>query len=83
MKELKHRFDYIIFDTPPVLAVTDSQVLANKCDGVVMVVASGKTRKDRLTIEGAIDKGKITTPRSNSEWGRIYKNGVLQSIQIK
>lgn len=47
MKELKHRFDYIIFDTPPVLAVTDSQVLANKCDGVVMVVASGKTRKDR------------------------------------
>ncbi len=45
--ELKNRFDYIVFDTPPVLAVTDPQIMANKCDGIVMVVASGKTKKDR------------------------------------
>ncbi len=37
------RYDMIIFDTPPVLAVTDAQILANKCDGTVLVVASGKT----------------------------------------
>jgi protein-tyrosine kinase len=36
-------YDLILFDTPPVLAVTDAQVLANKCDGVVLVVSSNKT----------------------------------------
>jgi protein-tyrosine kinase len=36
-------FDMIIFDTPPVLAVTDAQILANKCDGTILVVNSGKT----------------------------------------
>lgn len=39
-------YDTIVFDTPPVLAVTDAQILANKCDGVVLVVASGKTEKE-------------------------------------
>ncbi|GIN69629.1 protein-tyrosine kinase [Bacillus sp. J14TS2] len=39
----KEQYDLIIFDTPPVLAVTDAQILANKCDGTVLVVASGKT----------------------------------------
>ena len=39
-------YDLVIFDTPPVLAVTDAQILANKCDGTVLVVASGSTDKD-------------------------------------
>ncbi|MGF9775884.1 CpsD/CapB family tyrosine-protein kinase [Priestia aryabhattai] len=43
IEELNGKFDYIIFDTPPVLAATDSQVLANKCDGVIMVITRGKT----------------------------------------
>ncbi|MGG1676775.1 CpsD/CapB family tyrosine-protein kinase [Neobacillus sp. NRS-1170] len=46
--ELKQTYDYIILDTPPILLVTDTQIIASKSDGVVMVVASGKTRKDRL-----------------------------------
>jgi protein-tyrosine kinase len=36
-------YDFVIFDTPPVLAVTDAQILANKCDGSILVVNSGKT----------------------------------------
>jgi capsular exopolysaccharide synthesis family protein len=39
-------FDIIIFDTPPVLAVTDAQILSSQADGTVLVVASGKTEKD-------------------------------------
>jgi protein-tyrosine kinase len=38
------QFDIVIFDTPPVLAVTDAQILANRCDGTILVVASGKTQ---------------------------------------
>lgn len=36
-------YDFVIFDTPPVLAVTDAQILANKCDGTILVVNSGAT----------------------------------------
>lgn len=41
-----HIYDMVIFDTPPVLAVTDAQILANQCDGTVLVIASGSTDKD-------------------------------------
>jgi len=47
MRDLKEDYDYVIYDSPPILAVTDSQTIASKCDGVVMVIASGKTQKDR------------------------------------
>ncbi len=49
INEVKGLFDVIVFDTPPVLAVTDGQVLANKLDGVVMVVSSGKTEIEAAT----------------------------------
>jgi capsular exopolysaccharide synthesis family protein len=40
-------FDIVLFDTPPVIAVTDAQILANKCDGTVLVVYSHKTGKEQ------------------------------------
>lgn len=57
IEELKQLYEYIIFDTPPLLVVTDSQVMASKCDGVVMVVSSGKTKKDRaMRAKGLLEK---------------------------
>lgn len=41
--QAENDYDYVFFDTPPVLAVTDAQVLANQCDGTVLVINSGKT----------------------------------------
>lgn len=46
LEQAKDEYDVIIIDTPPVLAVTDAQVLANLADGVVLVVSSGKTEMD-------------------------------------
>ncbi|MCG5102613.1 CpsD/CapB family tyrosine-protein kinase [Oceanobacillus alkalisoli] len=43
LKEAKLSYDLVIFDTPPVLAVTDAQILANIVDGSVLVVRSGST----------------------------------------
>lgn len=43
LQKAKGIYDIIIFDTPPVLAVTDAQLLANQCDGTILVVYSGKT----------------------------------------
>ena len=59
MEEIKDMYDYVIIDTPPVLAVTDPQIMANKCDGVVFVVASGKTHKDRaIRAKELLEKAK-------------------------
>ncbi len=46
IEEATTHFDVVLFDTPPVLAVTDAQILANQLDGVVLVVKSGKTERD-------------------------------------
>lgn len=44
--DVKTVFDYIIFDTPPLLAVADPQILANQCDGAILVVYSEKTVRE-------------------------------------
>lgn len=51
--KLKENFDYIIIDTPPVQAVTDSQILSTKADGTLLVVKAEKTKKD--SVENAIE----------------------------
>jgi succinoglycan biosynthesis transport protein ExoP len=50
---LQQRFDIVIFDTPPVLAVTDAAVLSRQADGVLLVVEAGRTRQKeaRRTME--------------------------------
>lgn len=42
LKHLKEKYDYILLDSPPVIAVTDSLVLANKADIIALVVRVGK-----------------------------------------
>ncbi|MBS1817518.1 MAG: polysaccharide biosynthesis tyrosine autokinase [Acidobacteria bacterium] len=42
---LDNRFDWVIVDTPPVLAVTDSAVAGRHSSGVLFVVASDKTSR--------------------------------------
>jgi capsular exopolysaccharide synthesis family protein len=41
--QLKERYDFIIFDSPPLLPVTDAAVLSKACDATLLVVRSGKT----------------------------------------
>ena len=43
---LMEQADIILFDAPPVLAVTDATVLGAKVDGLLLVVTAGKTRRD-------------------------------------
>lgn len=42
----KGRADVILFSAPPVVAVTDAAVLGTKVDGVLLVVAAGRTRRE-------------------------------------
>lgn len=48
LDEMSRAFDIILIDTPPVLVVTDTQILANKVDGVVFVLREGIAQKQEL-----------------------------------
>jgi capsular exopolysaccharide synthesis family protein len=43
VKNLSSRFDHIIFDSAPVMSVTDSQILSKISDGTIIVARSGQT----------------------------------------
>jgi capsular exopolysaccharide synthesis family protein len=46
LSSAKERYDLILIDSPPILAVTDSQILSAICDGVAMVVNYGQTKRE-------------------------------------
>lgn len=43
---LSERADIVLFDAPPVIAVTDAAVLASRVDGVLLVIKAGTTKRD-------------------------------------
>jgi capsular exopolysaccharide synthesis family protein len=45
-EEARRKFDFILFDTPPLDAATDSVVLGTQVDAVAVVVFSGKTNRN-------------------------------------
>jgi len=48
LEELEAQYDVILIDTPAMLEVSDSVIFSAMCDGVVMVAAAGRARKDYL-----------------------------------
>lgn len=62
LEEVMEKFDFVLFDTPPILAVTDAQIMANFCHASILVIHAGKTeidtaQKAKALLEGA--KGKL------------------------
>ncbi|MCL2514704.1 MAG: polysaccharide biosynthesis tyrosine autokinase [Microbacteriaceae bacterium] len=45
---LEERFDYVLYDAPPLLPVTDAAVLSKFTSGSLVVVAAGRTHKGQL-----------------------------------
>lgn len=46
--ELRANFDIVIIDTPPIIPVTDSAILAEHTDGIILVYEVGKVGRDVL-----------------------------------
>jgi len=46
IEELKQQYDLVLFDLPPIVSVTDAQIMATKVDGVILVI-----RKDIANVE--------------------------------
>ena len=57
LNELQERYDYVILDTPPINVVSDTLIIAQKCDALVMVVRAGVTKYE--AFEYAYDSLKV------------------------
>lgn len=79
VSELKQRYDYIIFDCPPVLATDDTPSLATKADAVLFMVRSTYTRTrqiksavDALELRGTQIRGFVLNFVDNREPNHYY-----------
>ena len=85
MKELDQEYDMIILDSPPVGLFTDAAVLSTMVSGVILVCASGETKRedigksiDSLNKVGAnligVVMNKVKHKKSSSYNSYYYKN---------
>lgn len=61
LTEAKRYFDIVIVDSPPVMGFADAPLLGSVCDGVVVVIQSGKIR--RQAAERTV--GRLKESRAN------------------
>ena len=66
--ELEQRFDYVIYDTPPVFLVTDAAALGKYMDGAVFVIKHNST-----------DKNVVLKAKQNLEAGGVKILGAIYS----
>lgn len=58
---VERQYDYILFDTPPLLPVTDAVVLAAQTGGAIVVARSGVVRRPQLeTALDLLEAGSVT-----------------------
>lgn len=81
LKELRDKFDYIVIDSPPIVAVTDAEILARKVDGTILVCSSDLTeinmferavdllRNDNSTLIGTV----LNNFSTKAGYGSYYK----------
>ena len=54
VEELRERYEYVIFDSPPALSVTDPLIVASLADGLVLVIRQGYCTRAMLARAGEI-----------------------------
>jgi protein-tyrosine kinase len=87
LERMSSVFDWILIDSPPVIPVSDANILSKMCDGVLMVVRSGTTPFDlaQKACEGFVDRPLLgavlnrTNPREG--YGGYYYQGYSAETQ--
>lgn len=70
LEKLKEHYDYIIIDSPPIIAVTDALILAKKVDQVLLVI------RNKITESEAIKRTKIMVQNVGITINGIVVNGI-------
>jgi capsular exopolysaccharide synthesis family protein len=80
IQELRDKYAFVIFDSPPVLAVTDAIVLAASADGVVLTVHGGHTPRElvqrsaeRLRLSNIPVLGALLNNLDLQQYGYTYR----------
>ena len=91
IEDMKKRFDIVIFDSPPLVAVIDSEILSRLVDGTILVISSNKTetelmnnaikilKKDQVPFLGTI----LNNFKYKNGYGYYYKYYYHYSSNIK
>lgn len=82
IEQTKLDFDFVVVDAPPALGLADTKLLAANCDAVLLVIESGRTRRqparevvDGLRATGCVIVGAALTKHSNTPGGYGYGYG--------
>lgn len=73
IKYMESKYDYIIFDSPPLVAVTDAALLSSNVDGVLLIVEAGALPRDLL----AQGLERLTSVKAN------IVGGVLNNVNLQ
>ena len=93
LAQLRARFDYVVVDSSPLLAVTDAAILAADAEGVLIITRYGQTTRDQLghSVEnlrdvgapllGAIFTMTRTGGNSSYSYGSYYGDGAHGKVR--
>lgn len=73
---LRERADLVLFDAPPIIAVTDAAVLASKVDGVLLVIKAGTTKRDHA------QRAKVLLEKVNARLVGAVLNNARMDITL-
>lgn len=77
LEKLREAFDFILIDSPPVLAVADALILAPKADGAALVYRVGKTSRSILA------RAKTQLVESGAKVKGIVLNNISPVIEMR
>jgi len=88
LTDLRSSYDYVILDTPPVLAVSDPAAVAPRADGVILVFRmngdahpNAERARQALVAVSARLLGVVVNASTNRDMGYGYGNGYKSGYQ--
>ena len=80
VKLLESDYDMILFDSPPLVAVTDATMISKEIDSIILVIKAGQTDKKAFhhtmanlkNIEAPLDGIVMNAVTSKSNYGSYY-----------
>jgi Mrp family chromosome partitioning ATPase len=75
VETVKRSYDYVIFDCPPIMAVSESAVMASLADAALFVVWAGQTSRklSQMSVQLLRERGAnmVGCVLNNLEFGRV------------
>lgn len=74
IEEMRRFYDYVLFDTPPVLPVADAVILGSKVDGVLLIYQVGRVARS------ALKRSKLILDNVNARVLGVVLNGLRAEV---